>query len=116
MSYLRQRPRIPPTGRITVRLTTAQRDLFIQSADTPAPLGHALHRAPVREGKLSIRVTRESLEALIRVAATASTRGDRRSERALAALLKYLESLEDRFADADPVDGEDEADEATGRE
>lgn len=75
--------------------------MFEHSPDTPRELGHMLHRAPVRSGKLTIRVDRASLDALIRVTARASPT-DRREERALASLLRYLESLEDRFADPEP--------------
>ena len=104
MPYSRQRPLLAPTERITVRLKTDQRDRFIQATGTPKNLAHELHRAPVRAGKLSLRVTRESLEALIAVAAQ-SPAADRREDRALATLLRYLESLEDRFADPnDPAD------------
>jgi uncharacterized protein (DUF1778 family) len=99
MPYSRQRPRIAPTGRVTIRLTPAQRDLFIHSAATPKNIGHLLHGAAVRDGKLSIRVNRESLEALIQVAAKIRF-PDRGMERELSTLSRYLESLEDRFADA----------------
>jgi uncharacterized protein (DUF1778 family) len=103
MPYSRQRPRVPSNGRIAVRLTTAQRDLFIKAVETPKDLAHALHRAPVREGKLSIRVTRESLDALVAAAAN-SRPPDREAERVLVALLRYLESLEDRFAEPEDPD------------
>ena len=102
MPYPRRLPPIAPNGRIALWLNPAQRDFFIASPETPKDIGHALHRAPVRNGKLTLRVTRESLDALIRAAAafSAQSKGE---ERALATLLRYLESLEDRF--------EDEADE-----
>lgn len=95
-----------PNGRVAVRLTTAQRDMFIRSPEVPKDLGHLLHRAPVRAGKLSIRVTREALDALIAAAARHGANG-REEERALATLVRYLEGLEDRFEEP-----EDEADEA----
>lgn len=100
MPYSRQRSRIAPTGRVTIRLTPAQRDFFLEAGATPKDLGHALHRATVREGKLTLRVTRESLDALIAVAARTRV-PDRRLERELLTLLRYLESMEDRFAESD---------------
>ena len=102
MPYSRRLPRIAPNGRIALWLSPTQRDLFIGSPEIPQDLGHALHRAPVRKGKLTLRVTRDSLDALIRAAAgfTAQGRGD---ERALATLLRYLQSLEGRFDDG-PAD------------
>lgn len=100
MPYSRQRPRIAPNGRVPVRLTTAQRDLFIKAGETPRELGYALHRAPVRSGKLRVRVTRAALEALISVAAKSGAR-DREEERALGTLVRYLEGLEDRFEPGD---------------
>lgn len=109
MRFSRQRPRVAPTGRITVRLTTGQRDLFIKAGRTPKDLAYALHRAPVRGGKLSIRVTREVLDALI-AAAAISRAPDRRAEQDLAALLRYLEALEDRFAEPEGPDEPDAAD------
>lgn len=105
MPHTRRQPRVAPTGRVTVRLSTEQRNLFIESAETPKDLGHALHRAPVREGKLTVRVDRAELDALIAAAANIDT-SDRREERALQSLLRYLESLEDRFEDPP---GEEEA-------
>lgn len=98
MPYSRRLPRIPSTGRIAVRLNTAQRDLFVHDPAVPKNLGHALHRAPVREGKLALRLSREELEALITAAAKAPA-PDRQAERSMSALLKYLESLLDRFAE-----------------
>jgi hypothetical protein len=105
MPYSRQRQRIAPNGRISVRLTPEQRDLFIRSSAIPKNLGHLLHHAPVREGKLSVRIDRVGLEAMI-LAAARVTAADRAEERALAALLRYLESREDRFADPDRGDDE----------
>jgi hypothetical protein len=106
MPYSRRLPRIAPTGRITIWLNPAQRDLFIQSPDTPKDLSHALHHAPVRSGKLTVRVTREALDALIAVAAnfSAQSRGE---ERAITTLLRYLETLEDRFAEEEADSSEE---------
>lgn len=105
MPYSRQRPPIPPTGRVAVRLTTGQRDLFLRSHSLPRELGHPLHHAVVRRGKLQVRVTRSELDALIAAAAQACE-ADAAGERALTALLGYLESIEDRFAE--PDEGDDE--------
>lgn len=69
----------------------------------PASLGHALHRAPVREGKLGVRMSRENLDTAIASLARVPAEG-RDEERELDALLRYLETLADRFED-------DEADE-----
>lgn len=110
MPYSRQRPRIAANGRIAVRLTTAQRDLFVRDADVPRPLSHELHRAPVKAGKLSVRVTRESLDALIAAAAKMPA-GNRDDERSLATLVRYLEGLEDRFAEPEGAAETDVAEE-----
>ena len=110
MPYQRRRPRIPATGRVTLWLNPAQRDLFVHSPDTPRALSHALHHAPVQKGKLTLRVTRYSLDALIAAAAKFAPQS-RGEDRALATLLRYLESLEDRFAEI--VD--DDASEETSR-
>ncbi|MDF3058135.1 MAG: hypothetical protein K0R17_2350 [Rariglobus sp.] len=107
MHYSRRQPRVAPTGRITVRLSTDQRDLFIKASEVPRDLAHALHRAPVRGGKLSIRITREFLDALI-AAAAKSQAPDRRAERDLVALLGYLEGLEERFETTDDTTESDE--------
>ena len=98
MPYQRRRPRIPATGRVTLWLNPAQRDLFVHSPDTPRALSHALHHAPVQKGKLTLRVTRDALDALIAAAAKFAPQS-RDEDRALATLLRYLESLEDRFAE-----------------
>jgi hypothetical protein len=103
MPYSRQRPRIASNGRIAVRLSTSQRDLFIRAPETPKDLAHVLHRAPVRSGKLSVRLTRVSLEALIAAAAN-SHAPDRKAAHELATLLRYLEGLEDRFAEPEYED------------
>lgn len=96
MPYLRQRRRIPANGRVAVKLTPAQRDLFIGPREVPASLAVALKRAPVREGKLSVRVSSAELDALIATAARISS-PDKLVQRHLDVLLGYLESLEDRF-------------------
>ncbi len=98
MPYSRQRPRIPANGRISIRLTTAQRDWFLRDDAAPKDLAQALHHAAVREGKLALRVARPALETLIAIAARAPAT-DRKTERDLAALLRYLESVDDRFDD-----------------
>ncbi|ACB74549.1 hypothetical protein [Opitutus terrae] len=105
MPYSRRRPRIPATGRITVKLTPAQRDLFLQSSTTPRRLGYALHRAVVREGRLAVRVDREGLDTLIAVGARLPA-PDHPSLRALETLLRYLESLADRFEDSADAESE----------
>lgn len=98
MPYQRRRPRIPATGRVTLWLNPAQRDLFVHSPDTPRALSHALHHAPVQKGKLTLRVTRDALDALIAAAVKFSPQ-TRDEDRAVATLLRYLESLEDRFVE-----------------
>ena len=98
MHYLRRRPQVAPTGRITLKLTTAQRGAYVRHPETPKDLGHLLHRAPVHNGKLQVRVTRQTLDTLITVAATFAT-PDRQSARELSTFLTYLESFETRFAD-----------------
>ncbi len=105
MPHQRRRPRIPATGRVTLWLNTAQRDIFVHSRETPQALSHALHRAPVKKGKLTLRVTRESLDALILAAANATPK-NASEERSFNTLIRYLESLEDRFEE----DVGDEAD------
>ena len=79
-----------------MRLDTSRRDLFVRSLETPRDLIHALRKAPVRDGKLSVRVRRSELAALIAAAARARVEG-KREEREVAALLRYLESWEERF-------------------
>jgi hypothetical protein len=103
MAYLRRRPKLAPTARVTIRLTPVQRDLFLGTAELPPTLAHALHRATVREGKLQVRITRAELEQLIAVAARVPA-SDAAADRALGALLRYLESMDDRFEDA-PEEG-----------
>lgn len=98
MPYPRRRPTIAATGRVTLWLTPPQRDLFLNAPGLPKDLGHALHRAPVHKGKLTVRVTREALDALIAVAARFEARHPT-EDRALGALLRYLESQEERFED-----------------
>lgn len=53
--------RAAPTGKVTVRLDTSRRDLFVRSPETPRDLIHALRKASVRDGKLSVRVRRSEL-------------------------------------------------------
>lgn len=96
MPFQRQRSRVEATDRVSVRLNTRQRDLLIASPETPRKLGHLLHRAPVRDGKLSVRLTRGEIESLVAAAARAAP-VERSVERELNGLLRYLESLEDRF-------------------
>ncbi len=55
----------PDTSQVAVRLSPELGDLFIHTADTPRNLGHALHRASERDGKLAVRVTRQELDAMI---------------------------------------------------
>ena len=98
MPYLRQRAKIPATGRVTVRLDTTQRDWLEGAVGTPRALGHRLHRAPVHKGKLEIRVDREELAALI-AAAVGLPVADKQSERAIDSFVRYLEMQEERFAD-----------------
>jgi hypothetical protein len=62
----------------------------------PATLAFALKRAPVRDGKLSVRVSRIELDALIAAAAKITPESKARV-RELNALLGYLEEIEDRF-------------------
>lgn len=78
--------------------------MLLGTASTPKQLGHALHRAAVRRGELTLRVTREELDALILSAANAAV-PDRAAERALATFLRYLESMEERFAEPEAEDG-----------
>ena len=112
MNPQRLRQRFAPTGRASIRLNTRQRDLFARSAKTPQNVAHALRNAPVRDGKLSLRVTRPELETLILVAAGAGA-ANREEERELASLVRYLEGIEDRFEteeDAEsPLPSESEA-------
>lgn len=96
MPFARQRPRVAPHARVSVRLATAQRDRLLAAA-LPRELGHLLHRARVTGGKLTVRLTRTEIETLITTAAAISA-PDRRTDRELASLLRYLESIEDRFA------------------
>ena len=98
MPFSRRQPRIASGGRVTLRLTVVQRDRLLASPALPKNLGHLLHRAPVREGRLGVRVTRAELAALIAAAAEVKARDDR-EERALGALLRYLETQEERFED-----------------
>jgi hypothetical protein len=88
-----------------VRLTPVQRDLLLTAPGLPRQIGHALHRATVRAGKLHVRLDRNALETMIRsLAAVAAP--DHAIDRSVRALLDYLESLEDRFADESAEDAE----------
>lgn len=104
MSYLRQRPRIAPTGRVALRITPAQRDELLRSQRTPQSLAHMLHRAAVKGGWLSLRVGRDELDTLIMAAADVRA-ADRKEERVLTSLLDYLESIEERFVDPENEKG-----------
>jgi hypothetical protein len=107
MPYLRQRPRIPATGKIAVRLSTAQRDLLMGSAGLPREIVFTLKRAPVKKGKLEVRVRRASLDAMILAAAAAIPelppapvpRSILTMRRQLDTFVRYVEDLEDRFED-----------------
>lgn len=103
MNPARLRPRVAANGRVSVRLSPSQRDLFTRAAATPRALAYALRNAPVREGRLSVRVRRGELEALV-AAAVATPAADRREERELVALVRYLEGLEDSFEEAEPTE------------
>jgi len=96
MPYLRRRQRIPATGRVTIKLTTAQRDQLINSPGLPLKLGHLLHRSPVKQGKLHVRVTRPELNMLILCAVDLPT-PSLATKRAVDVFLGYLETQEDRF-------------------
>ena len=107
MPYSRQRPRIAPTGRVTIRLTLWPRDLFIHSPATPKYLGHLLRHVPVKKEKLEIAVSREALDQLIAVAAKSSVAG-KEAEHALDTFLLYLETIADRFEEPEPDSGSTE--------
>lgn len=96
MPYTRRQPKIAGTGAISIRLSPAQRDLLMRSPHVPQEVGHLLHRATVREGKLGVRLKREALDALITAAAHVPA-ADAKAERDLDALLRYLEAMADRF-------------------
>lgn len=99
MPYLRQRQRIAANGRVAVRLNPGQRDVLLRSPHIPKDLGHLLHHAPVKKGKLEIRTDRPTLAAMI-AAVVAAPVSDRDTQRALDTFVRYLEGLEDRFADS----------------
>jgi hypothetical protein len=109
MPYLRQLPRIPATGKVAVRLTPAQRDLLLGSSRLTRETGHLLHRAPVRKGKLEVRLGRDALDTLILAGAAAipaapASRAERELARALDTFVGYLENLSDRFEEpAEPA-------------
>lgn len=100
MPFTRQRSRIAANGRAPLRLSTAQRDLFLDNRAVPRSLAYALKRAPVRDGKLGVRVTSRELDSLILVAARTSS-PDKRVQRELDSLLGYLEKVEYRFESKD---------------
>ncbi len=109
MPYLRQRPRIPATGKIGVRLTTDQRDLLLASPQLPREIIFALKRAPVKKGKLEVRMGRVPLDAMILVVAAAIPdlppapvpRALVEMRRSLNTFVLYLEELSDRFEDGE---------------
>lgn len=105
MAYLRRQRRFGASERVTVRLTTAQRDVLLGARGVSPTLGHLLHRAHVTDGQLAVRLARGELDTLIAAAANVAV-ADRQAERGMATLLRYLESIEDRFVDAG---GDDEA-------
>ncbi|MCR6656779.1 MAG: hypothetical protein NVV63_13430 [Opitutus sp.] len=105
MPFSRKRPRIAASGAVSVRVDPHQRDLLMKAPGMPASLGHALHRAPVREGKLSVRMSRENLDTAIAALARVPAEG-RDEERELDTLLRYLETLADRFEDGEPDEEE----------
>lgn len=96
MPHSRQLPRIPFNGKIGVRLKPFQRDQLLRSSCVPPELGHRLHRAPVRKGRLEIRADLPGVEAMI-TAAVEAPAPDRAAERALDTFVRYLEDLADRF-------------------
>ena len=109
MPYLRQLPRIPATGKIGVRLTTDQRDLILASPQLRREIAFALKRAPVKKGKLEVRLVRASLDAMILVVAAAipdlppgpAPRALVEMRRSLNTFVLYLEELSDRFEEED---------------
>jgi hypothetical protein len=101
MPYLRQRQKIPATGRVPLKLSPAQRDQLLGTTNLPRKLGHLLHHAPVKQGKLRIRLTNAELDALILSAATIPT-SDPTAKRALDTFLSYLEAQSDRFDSEEP--------------
>lgn len=98
MPYLRRLPKLPPSGRVTVRLSPVQRDQLLASPALPRSLGHLIHRAPVRDAKLQVRVTRDELDAFITAAIQIPTPTPQ-TARALDIFLSYLETQADRFAE-----------------
>ena len=102
MPYLRRLPRIPVSGRVTVRLTVDQRNLLLALAapSLPPSLGHALSKASVRNGRLALELKRDALDRLI-LAAAATRAPGKAVDRELVKLLAYLESLADRFEEPD---------------
>jgi hypothetical protein len=105
MPFSRRLPRIAPTGRVSLRLTPMQRDLMLTAPGVPREIGHALHRATVRAGKLQVRLDRNAIETMIRALAAVAV-PDSAVDRSVRALLDYLESVEDRFAGESAEDPE----------
>lgn len=104
MPYLRQRAKVPATGRVTVKLVPLQRDQVLGTGRLPRGLGHSLHHAPVARGKLEVRVTREELDALIASAIQVPAAG-REEERALDVFVRYLENRADQFEEKEGPQG-----------
>ncbi|MFT3783000.1 MAG: hypothetical protein QM790_13410 [Nibricoccus sp.] len=100
MPHPRLRRRLAPSEHISLRLNPEQRDWLMHGPDLPQNLGHLLHRAAVREGKLTVRLNREELDACI-LCAVKIRPLDKTAERGIDALLRYLESQADRFAEPD---------------
>ena len=103
MPYLRQRQKIPATGRVAIKLTPAQRDQLIESATLSRGLGKLLHRAAVKQGKLYVRLTGPELDALI-LSAVGIPTPNLATKRAIDIFLGYLEAQADRFDSADRED------------
>jgi hypothetical protein len=80
----------------SLALTSFQRDLFLNNRDVAPDLAHALKRAPVRSGKLGVRVSSRELDTLILATAQICS-PDRRVQRELDMLVRYLERMEDSF-------------------
>jgi hypothetical protein len=105
MPYLRRLPRIPAHGKTSIWLTPSQRDLLLRTAGLSRDLGHLLHRAPVRKGKLEVRVGREALDTMILAGAAAipalppgpAPRALVETRRVLDTFVRYLEEQADRF-------------------
>ena len=112
MPYLRQRQRLAANERVGVRFNLEQRDRLLRSPHLPREIAHRLHRAPVKKGKLEIRLGRDSLDAVILAAANlpedASPTAKLSARRADAIFLRYLENLADRFEEAEDISETDD--------